>query len=257
MKYDENSTIFAKLKWWNDYKLKKFCQIGFEGWKHTRHTPVGFDLWYSFGLKFQCLCQRAWVSRKSISCAPQRPKPDSTAWRCTSCPTHQHMFNSDSQWSHRIFENPGIDNSKGSECSLMSWIRCLDFIHFTRFDIWPGWRALRNAWQKFGGSHRSHTLASRNAQSSKWLFFVLRSHCGSPVPISPSMKSWTSHVKTDGLFPVPVHDFAMMVCNAALRDPQRTSAVSSFSTFLTCPGNSTCNVLYLVWVRYCSLGTYV
>ena len=128
----------AKLKWWNwndemIIKFKKNCQIGFEGWRHTRHTPVGFDLWYSFGLKFQCLCQRAWVSRKSISCAPQRPKPDSTAWRCTSCPTDQQMFNSDSQWSHRIFENPGIDNSKGSECSLLSWIRCLDFIHFIRF----------------------------------------------------------------------------------------------------------------------------
>ena len=118
---------------WLYIKFKQNRQIGFEGWRHTRHTPVGFDLWYSFGLKFQRLCQRAWVSRKSISCALQRPKPDSTAWRCTSCPTHQHMFNSDSQWSHRIFENPGIDNSKGSECSLLSWIRCLDFIHFIRF----------------------------------------------------------------------------------------------------------------------------
>lgn len=59
--------------------------------------------------------------------------------------------------------------------SAVCWVEfdfSISFISFD-FDIWPGWRALRNAWQKFGGSHRSHTLASRNAQSSKWLFFCL------------------------------------------------------------------------------------
>lgn len=250
MKYDENSTILAKLKWWNDYQIQKKTSNWL--WRLKAHSAHSSWFWSVVFIwtKIPVSVPKS-VSQQEIDIMC------STATQARfNCMTMYFLSNSSThvqQWftviSSDIWKswNRQLKRFRVQFAELNSISRFHSFHSILIFGL------VEELCVMLGKSLVDHiglTLSPPETRSRRnGCFFVLRSHCGSPVPISPSMKSWTSHVKTDGLFPVPVHDFAMMVCNAALRDPQRTSAVSSFSTFLTCPGNSTCSVSYLVWVR--------